>query len=130
MITFLTERLKPLLLDTTSESVETHLHKIDDLERGIAGDMWSQEIVQQPQDLPAPQPPTNRVHSLGVGLNLVLKGDGLDALAKRRVAFILEHAILALLSQVLVPCTILDLDPDSFISTIHLRSRAQARVQA
>ena len=39
------------------------------------------------------------MHSLGFGLNLVLQCDRLDALAKRRVALVFEHAVLAFLGK-------------------------------
>ena len=61
--------------------------------------MGTKEVTQQPQDLPTPESPANRMHALGFSLNLVLQSDRLNAVTERRVALVFKHSVLALVCE-------------------------------
>ena len=81
MIPSIREGLEAFLLGSAREAINRSLHKINELERGITRDVRAKKIVKQPEDLPTPETPANRMHALGFGLNLILQSNRLYAVS-------------------------------------------------
>ena len=86
MIPSVSEGLEAFLLGSVREAIDRSLHQINELESRVTRDVRTKKVAQQPQDLPTPESPADRMHALGFGLDLVLQSDRLYAVSVGRVA--------------------------------------------